>query len=41
MSKRLLVLTILDGWGHRAETTNNAIVLAQKFHKYCTQEREY
>ncbi|MGA2252144.1 2,3-bisphosphoglycerate-independent phosphoglycerate mutase, partial [Terracidiphilus sp.] len=30
MSKRPLVLTILDGWGYRAETTNNAIALARK-----------
>ncbi len=26
----LLVLTILDGWGYRAETANNAIALARK-----------
>jgi hypothetical protein len=26
--ERHLVLTILDGWGYRAETTNNAIALA-------------
>src|SRR5580692_9903041 len=25
-----LVLTILDGWGYRAETANNAIALARK-----------
>ena len=30
MSKRPLVLTILDGWGYRAETQNNAIALARK-----------
>ncbi len=30
MSKRPLVLTILDGWGYRAETANNAIALAKK-----------
>jgi len=30
VSKRPLVLTILDGWGYRAETTNNAIALARK-----------
>ncbi len=30
MSKRPLVLTILDGWGYRAETANNAIALARK-----------
>jgi 2,3-bisphosphoglycerate-independent phosphoglycerate mutase len=29
-SKRPLVLTILDGWGFRAETANNAIALARK-----------
>jgi 2,3-bisphosphoglycerate-independent phosphoglycerate mutase len=29
-SKHPLVLTILDGWGYRAETANNAIALAQK-----------
>ena len=28
--KRPLVLTILDGWGHRAESANNAIALARK-----------
>jgi 2,3-bisphosphoglycerate-independent phosphoglycerate mutase len=28
--KRPLVLTILDGWGYRAETKNNAIALAKK-----------
>jgi len=28
--KRPLVLTILDGWGYRAETANNAIALANK-----------
>src|SRR6201998_4082005 len=30
MFKRPLVLTILDGWGYRAETANNAIALASK-----------
>ncbi len=30
MSKRPLVLTILDGWGYRAETANNAIAMARK-----------
>jgi 2,3-bisphosphoglycerate-independent phosphoglycerate mutase len=29
-TKRPLVLTILDGWGFRAETANNAIALARK-----------
>ena len=29
-SKHPLVLTILDGWGYRAETANNAIGLARK-----------
>jgi 2,3-bisphosphoglycerate-independent phosphoglycerate mutase len=29
-SKHPLVLTILDGWGFRAETANNAIALARK-----------
>ncbi|MGA7339882.1 MAG: 2,3-bisphosphoglycerate-independent phosphoglycerate mutase, partial [Terracidiphilus sp.] len=29
-SKHPLVLTILDGWGYRAETKNNAIALARK-----------
>ena len=29
-TKRPLVLTILDGWGYRAETANNAIALAKK-----------
>jgi 2,3-bisphosphoglycerate-independent phosphoglycerate mutase len=28
--KRPLVLTVLDGWGYRAETANNAIALARK-----------
>jgi 2,3-bisphosphoglycerate-independent phosphoglycerate mutase len=28
--KRPLVLTILDGWGYRAQTDNNAIALARK-----------
>lgn len=30
MPKRPIVLTILDGWGYRAETANNAIALARK-----------
>jgi 2,3-bisphosphoglycerate-independent phosphoglycerate mutase len=30
VSKRPLVLTILDGWGYRAESANNAIALARK-----------
>ena len=30
MSKRPLLLTVLDGWGYRAETANNAIALARK-----------
>jgi len=30
VAKRPLVLTILDGWGYRAETANNAIALARK-----------
>jgi len=30
ISKRPLVLTILDGWGYRAETANNAIAQARK-----------
>ena len=30
MAKHPLVLTILDGWGYRAETANNAIALARK-----------
>src|ERR1700688_4801467 len=29
-TKKPLVLTILDGWGYRAETANNAIALARK-----------
>ena len=29
-TKHPLVLTILDGWGYRAETANNAIALARK-----------
>ena len=29
-TKHPLVLTILDGWGYRAETSNNAIALAKK-----------
>jgi 2,3-bisphosphoglycerate-independent phosphoglycerate mutase len=30
VAKKPLVLTILDGWGYRAETANNAIALAKK-----------
>jgi 2,3-bisphosphoglycerate-independent phosphoglycerate mutase len=30
VSKRPLVLTILDGWGYSAQTANNAIALARK-----------
>lgn len=30
MSKKPIVLTILDGWGYRAETHGNAIALARK-----------
>jgi len=30
LSKRPVVLTILDGWGYRPETANNAIALARK-----------
>jgi 2,3-bisphosphoglycerate-independent phosphoglycerate mutase len=30
VSKHPLVLTILDGWGYRAESANNAIALARK-----------
>src|SRR5580658_6287457 len=30
MPKAPIVLTILDGWGHRAETHGNAIALARK-----------
>jgi 2,3-bisphosphoglycerate-independent phosphoglycerate mutase len=30
VSKRPVVLTILDGWGYRPETANNAIALAKK-----------
>ena len=30
MPKHPLLLTILDGWGYRAETANNAIALARK-----------
>ena len=30
ISKHPLLLTILDGWGYRAETANNAIALARK-----------
>ena len=28
--KRPIILTVLDGWGHRAETAGNAIALARK-----------
>jgi len=38
--KRPVVLTILDGWGYRAETANNAIALARK-PTYDTLLREY
>jgi len=38
--KRPLVLTILDGWGYRAETANNAIALARK-PEYDKLLREY
>jgi 2,3-bisphosphoglycerate-independent phosphoglycerate mutase len=30
IAKRPLVLTILDGWGYRPETANNAVALARK-----------
>ncbi len=40
MSKHPLVLTILDGWGYRAETANNAIALAKK-PTYDTLLKEY
>jgi 2,3-bisphosphoglycerate-independent phosphoglycerate mutase len=30
MPKKPIVLTILDGWGHRSETNGNAIALARK-----------
>src|SRR5580698_8629849 len=30
MAKSPIVLTILDGWGYRAETNGNAIALARK-----------
>ena len=30
VSTKPVVLTILDGWGYRAETANNAIALARK-----------
>ena len=40
MPKRPLVLTILDGWGYRAETANNAIALARK-PEYDKLLREY
>jgi 2,3-bisphosphoglycerate-independent phosphoglycerate mutase len=39
-SKHPLVLTILDGWGYRAETANNAIALARK-PTYDTLLREF
>jgi 2,3-bisphosphoglycerate-independent phosphoglycerate mutase len=39
-SKRPIVLTILDGFGYRAETANNAIALA-KMPTYQTLLREY
>jgi 2,3-bisphosphoglycerate-independent phosphoglycerate mutase len=29
-NKRPIILTVLDGWGYRAETTGNAIALARK-----------
>ena len=29
-TKRPVVLTILDGWGYRPETANNAVALARK-----------
>ena len=40
LSKRPVVLTILDGWGYRPETANNAIALAKK-PTYDTLIREY
>src|SRR5580698_5498283 len=30
MSRRPLLLTILDGWGYSAQTANNAIAMARK-----------
>src|ERR1700690_3344597 len=30
MRPKPIVLTVLDGWGYRAETANNAIALARK-----------
>src|SRR4030081_3056827 len=30
MNKKPIVLTVLDGWGYRAETKGNAIALARK-----------
>jgi 2,3-bisphosphoglycerate-independent phosphoglycerate mutase len=40
ITKRPVVLTILDGWGYRPETANNAIALAKK-PTYDTLMREY
>jgi 2,3-bisphosphoglycerate-independent phosphoglycerate mutase len=40
IAKRPVVLTILDGWGYRPETANNAIALARK-PTYDTLMREY
>jgi 2,3-bisphosphoglycerate-independent phosphoglycerate mutase len=40
VSKRPLVLTILDGWGYRPETANNAVALARK-PTYDTLMKEY
>jgi len=40
ITKRPIVLTILDGWGYRPETANNAIALAKK-PTYDTLMREY
>jgi 2,3-bisphosphoglycerate-independent phosphoglycerate mutase len=40
LPKRPVVLTILDGWGYRPETANNAIALAKK-PTYDTLIREY
>jgi len=39
-TKRPLVLTVLDGWGYRAETANNAIALARK-PNYDKLQREF
>jgi 2,3-bisphosphoglycerate-independent phosphoglycerate mutase len=39
-TKRPVVLTVLDGWGYRAETANNAIALARK-PTYDTLLKEY